>query len=51
MVVDFVSNRGGGFLMMGGRNSFSGGRYENSPIADILPVQMRPEIGLRLSAV
>src|ERR1051325_5442545 len=42
-VVDFVSNRGGGFLMMGGRNSFSGGRYENSPIADILPVQMAPE--------
>src|SRR6266487_143825 len=39
-VVDFVSNRGGGFLMMGGRNSFSGGRYQNSPIADILPVQM-----------
>ena len=40
MVVDFVSNRGGGYLMMGGRNSFSGGRYENSPIADILPVQL-----------
>src|SRR5439155_1645993 len=40
MVVDFVSNRGGGFLMMGGRNSFAGGRYENSPIADILPVQL-----------
>src|SRR5437667_3304729 len=40
MVVDFVSNRGGGFLMMGGRNSFSGGRYENSPLADILPVQL-----------
>jgi len=39
-IVDFVSNRGGGFLMMGGRNSFSGGRYENTPIADILPVQM-----------
>src|SRR2546421_9097644 len=42
MVVDFVSARGGGFLMMGGRNSFSGGRYENSPIADILPVQLSP---------
>ena len=42
-VVDFVSNRGGGFLMMGGRNSFAGGRYQNSPIADILPVQMAPE--------
>lgn len=40
MVVDFVSTRGGGFLMMGGRNSFAGGRYQNSPIADILPVQM-----------
>ena len=40
MVVDFVSNRGGGFLMLGGRNSFSGGHYENSPIADILPVQL-----------
>jgi uncharacterized membrane protein len=40
MVVDFVSNRGGGFLMLGGRNSYSGGHYENSPIADILPVQL-----------
>lgn len=39
-VVDYVSNRGGGFLMMGGRNSFSGGRYENSPLADILPVTL-----------
>src|SRR5215468_10134722 len=39
-VVDFVSNRGGGFLMVGGRNSFSGGLYENSLLADILPVQM-----------
>ena len=39
-VVDFVSNRGGGFLMLGGRNSFSGGRYENSLLADILPVQL-----------
>ncbi len=43
-VVDFVSNRGGGFMMMGGRNSFAGGRYQNSPIADILPVQMSPEV-------
>lgn len=40
MVVDFVSNRGGGFMMLGGRNSFSAGHYENSPIADILPVQL-----------
>jgi uncharacterized membrane protein len=40
MVVDFVSNRGGGFMMMGGRNAFGGGRYQNTPVADILPVQM-----------
>jgi uncharacterized membrane protein len=40
MVVDFVSNRGGGFIMTGGRNSFSAGRYQNTPIADILPVQL-----------
>lgn len=43
MVVDFVSTRGGGFLMMGGKNSFSGGRYQNSPIAEMLPVQLGPE--------
>jgi len=42
-VVDFVSTRGGGYLMMGGRNSFAGGKYQNSPIADILPVQMATE--------
>ena len=40
MVVDFVLNRGGGFLMTGGRNSFSAGRYQNTAIADILPVQL-----------
>ena len=40
MVVDYVSNRGGGYLMTGGKNSFAGGKYQNSPIADILPVQM-----------
>ena len=38
MIVDFVSERGGGFLMIGGRNSFSEGRYQNTPVADILPV-------------
>jgi uncharacterized membrane protein len=42
-VVDFVSNRGGGFMMIGGRNSFGGGRYQNTPIADILPVQLSQE--------
>ena len=40
MIVDFVSERGGGFMMIGGRNAFSGGRYHNTPVADILPVRL-----------
>ena len=40
MIVDFVSERGGGFMMLGGRNSFSEGRYQNTPIADILPFRL-----------
>jgi len=40
MIVDFVNNRGGGFLMLGGKNSFSGGKYQTSSIADILPVDL-----------
>jgi hypothetical protein len=40
MIVDFVNNRGGGFLMLGGKNSFSGGHYQTSSIADILPVDL-----------
>jgi uncharacterized membrane protein len=43
MVVDFVNERGGGFLMLGGKNSLSAGRYQNTPIADILPVTLLPE--------
>ncbi|HZI51466.1 MAG TPA: glutamine amidotransferase, partial [Terriglobia bacterium] len=40
MIVEFVKERGGGFLMLGGKNSFSAGKYQNSPIADILPVEL-----------
>jgi uncharacterized membrane protein len=43
MVVDFVGNRGGGFLMTGGRNSFGGGRYDNTVIEDLLPVRIPPD--------
>lgn len=45
MIVDFVSQRGGGFLMIGGKNTFSAGRYQNTPIADILPVRLSQEGG------
>lgn len=35
---DFVSERGGGFMMLGGKKSFDEGKYGNTPIADLLPV-------------
>ncbi len=34
----FVSERGGGFMMMGGTDSFNEGKYDRTPIGDILPV-------------
>jgi len=43
MIVDFVNNRGGGFLMLGGKNSFSGGKYQTSSIADIIPFELPAE--------
>jgi len=46
MIVDFVNNRGGGFLMIGGKNSFSAGKYQNTVIADILPVELLPDFAL-----
>ncbi len=35
---EFVRRRGGGFLMLGGVNSFNLGRYQGTPIAAMLPV-------------
>ncbi len=40
IVSDFVSQRGGGFLMLGGKNSFGQGGYVNTPIEDMLPVDL-----------
>lgn len=36
----FVSERGGGLMMVGGAESYSSGSYERSPVADILPVYL-----------
>ena len=36
----FVSERGGGFLMLGGMESFQEGRYQRTPIGDMLPVYL-----------
>jgi len=43
MVEKFVRNRGGGFLMLGGSNSFAEGDFWNTPIADLLPVELDPK--------
>lgn len=36
----FVSERGGGFLMLGGMESFQEGKYVRTPIGDMLPVYL-----------
>ena len=36
----FVTETGGGFLMIGGDNSFARGRYKGTPVGEILPVEM-----------
>ncbi len=36
----YVSERGGGFLMLGGAESFQQGHYDNTPIGDMLPVYL-----------
>ena len=38
MISDFVSRRGGGLLMLGGKNSFGQGGYVNTPLEDVSPV-------------
>ncbi len=40
LVQKFVSERGGGFLMLGGVESFHQGNYERTPIGDLLPVYL-----------
>lgn len=39
----FVARRGGGLLMLGGRRSFSAGGYALTPLAEVLPVEVRHE--------
>ena len=36
----YVSERGAGFMMLGGQESFTQGNYENTPIAELLPVYL-----------
>ncbi|MGH9318602.1 MAG: glutamine amidotransferase [Vicinamibacteria bacterium] len=38
MIADFVSQRGGGLLALGGRLALSEGGYAGTPVAEVLPV-------------
>jgi uncharacterized membrane protein len=45
MLSDFVSKRGGGLLMLGGRRSFVEGGWAGTPLAEALPVVLDPAPG------
>jgi len=40
MISDFVSRRGGGFIMLGGRSAYAQGGYAETPIEDMLPLRL-----------
>ena len=44
LIADFVSQRGGGLLLLGGRNFFREGGYEGTPVAEALPVFLDDEL-------
>jgi uncharacterized membrane protein len=45
MLADFVSKRGGGLLMIGGRRSFEEGGWAGTPVAEVLPVELEGKGG------
>lgn len=48
LVQRFVSQRGGGLLMLGGQESFAQGAYDRTPLGELLPVYVNtqpPEAG------
>ena len=40
MIADFVNQRGGGLLALGGRRAFAEGGYAGTAVADVLPVHL-----------
>jgi uncharacterized membrane protein len=42
MIADFVSKRGGGLLMLGGRRAFAEGGWSGTPVGEVLPVTLDP---------
>ena len=44
LIYEFVSKRGGGFLMMGGQESFRQGEYDRTPVGELLPVDLHRDV-------
>ena len=44
---NFVSQRGGGLLMLGGPDSFADGKYDRTPVGELLPVYLNRSIASR----
>jgi len=42
-IESYVHDLGGGFVMIGGQNSFGSGNYHETPVENIMPVKMIPE--------
>ena len=40
MLADFVGERGGGLLVLGGRRAFAEGGYAGTPLAEVIPVEL-----------
>jgi len=47
MIAEFVSERGGGLLLLGGRSAFAEGGYAGTPLADVIPVELDPDAAKR----
>ncbi|MGB9856651.1 MAG: VWA domain-containing protein [Dictyoglomaceae bacterium] len=50
-IKNFVLERGGTLLILGGDKSLSAGEYQQTPLEDILPITLRPEQLLKRSNV
>ena len=45
MIADFVSERGGTLLMLGGRRALADGGYKGTPVEDVLPIVLPAPTG------
>jgi len=48
-IADFVTRRGGGLVTLGGQNVYLAGNYGDSPLAEVLPFDLKPAEEAQLS--